>query len=223
MARPRLHPLDDLLDAAEHLATSGDPAGLTLRALATSAGASNGSIYHAFRSKEELLVRLWLRATARLRTIRDEAIQSAGGGDDAGHRAVVAMALSPAILAQRHPASAQLFFSWRRDQLFSADLAPDIVAELKTSQERFTGSLIGLAQRVWDRSDRIAVEAIAACVVDVPGGLISRRLREGGAVDAATQHRIEAAVRAILAVPLDPPRPRAPKKDAAPKTAASPR
>lgn len=62
MARARRHSLEDLLDVAEQLVTSGDPTGLTLRALATGAGASNGTIYHAFRSKEELLARLWLRS-----------------------------------------------------------------------------------------------------------------------------------------------------------------
>ncbi len=208
MARPRLHSHDDLLDVAEQLVTSGDPAGLTLRSLATSSGASNGTIYHAFRSKEELLARLWLRATARLGTIMKEAVRSAGQtahGSAAAQEAVVAVALAPVVLTRRHPASAQLFFAQRSDQLFSADLAPDVVASLEVEQKRFTGMLIALAAGVWDRKDRFAVESIAACVVDVPGGILRRALIEGRGVDDATERRIEAAVRAILAVPLDPP------------------
>jgi AcrR family transcriptional regulator len=212
VARPRLHPLDDLLDIAERLVTSGDPAGLTLRGLAASAGASNGTIYHAFRSKEELLARLWLRATARLGAVMEEAVRSAGDGrvgGEAGREAVVAVAASPVVLARTHPASAQLFFAQRSDQLFSSDLAPAILAELETVQKRFIGLLTFLAEAVWQRSDHIAVEAIAACVVDVPGGLLRRRLLEGRTVDSATERRIEKAVRAILSEPLDPaPRPR---------------
>jgi AcrR family transcriptional regulator len=212
VARPRLHPLDDLLDIAERLVTSGDPAGLTLRGLAASAGASNGTIYHAFRSKEELLARLWLRATARLGAVMEEAVRSAGDGrvgGEAGREAVVAVAASPVVLARTHPASAQLFFAQRSDQLFSSDLAPAILAELETVQKRFVGLLTFLAEAVWQRSDHIAVEAIAACVVDVPGGLLRRRLLEGRTVDSATERRIEKAVRAILSEPLDPaPRPR---------------
>ena len=62
MARPRTFSIDDLLDVAETIVTSGDATGLTLRALSAASGASNGSIYHLFRSKEELLARAWLRS-----------------------------------------------------------------------------------------------------------------------------------------------------------------
>lgn len=205
MARPRLHALDDLLDVAERLVTTGDPAGLTLRGLATSAGVSNGTIYHAFRSKEELLARLWLRATERLGAIMEESVDTAGAAAGDGTDAVVGVALSPVVLARRHPASAQLFFAQRSDQLFSADLAPEIGEALAAQQARFVGLLVALARGVWDRKDRIAIEAVAACVVDVPGGMLRRSLLEGRGADAATERRIEAAVRAILAVPLDPP------------------
>jgi len=205
MARPRLHSVDDLLDVAEQLVTSGDPAGLTLRSLASSAGASNGTIYHAFSSREELLARLWLRSTARLGAIMEEAVRSAGDGEEAELRAVVVVALSPIVLARRYPTSAQLFFGQRSDQLFSADLAPELLTALAAEQARFTGLLIMLAEGVWGRRDRIAVEAIAVCVVDIPGGLLRRPLLEGRGVDAVTERRIEAAVRAVLAIPLDPP------------------
>ncbi|HET8929332.1 MAG TPA: helix-turn-helix domain-containing protein, partial [Acidimicrobiales bacterium] len=76
MPRPRLHDRDDLLDAAERLVTSGDVHGLTLRGLAGAAGVSNGSIYHAFFSKDDLAARLWLRAAARLGAIRAEALDT---------------------------------------------------------------------------------------------------------------------------------------------------
>jgi hypothetical protein len=66
---------------------------------------------------------------------------------------------------------------------------------------------------VWERTDRFAVEAIAACVVDIPGGMLRRALIEGRPADEATERRIEAAVRAILALPLDPP----PRKTRSPR------
>ncbi|MBO0842374.1 MAG: TetR/AcrR family transcriptional regulator [Nocardioides sp.] len=203
MARPRLHALDDLLDVAEQLVTSGDTAGLTLRTLAARAGVSNGSIYHAFRSKEELLARLWLRASDRLGEIMTEALPEDTDGAD-GPTCVVAAALSPVSLARRHPISAQLFFAQRSDQLFSADVAPEVVEHLDKQQRQFTSLLIELAKAVWGRKDRAAVEAVAVCVVDIPGGLLRRTLMAGGTPDAAAETRIEAAVRAILALPLAP-------------------
>lgn len=207
MARRRLHALDDLLDAAEQLVIDSDPAGFTLRGLATTAGVSNGTIYHAFHSRDELLARLWLRATARLGVIINEALPAATGdlGPDKARQAVVDTALAPLVLARQHPASAQLFFAQRRDQLFSTDLTPTTAEELTRVQERFVARLILLAKQVWDRGDRIAVDAIAACVVDIPGGMLRRTLLEGGPLGAAIERRIEAAVRAVLTVPLDPP------------------
>lgn len=209
MPRQRLHSVDDLLDVAEHLVTSGDPAGLTLRALATSAGASNGTIYHAFGSREELLARLWLRATERLGALLAAAVadEQRSGAD-----AVVAAALAPVTFTREHPASAQLFFAQRSDQLFTADLPAALTDALAADRKRFAGLLAALAQGVWDRRDRYAVEAVAACVVDVPGGILRRALIEHRTADAASERRIEAAVRAILAEPLDPPPQRTKRK-----------
>ncbi|MGN6721282.1 MAG: TetR/AcrR family transcriptional regulator [Marmoricola sp.] len=202
MARPRLHTLEELLDTAEQLVTSGDPAGLTLRALATASGASNGTIYHAFRSKEDLLAQLWLRASGRLGAITADALEA--HSDASPIDTVVAVALAPLAFTRQHPASAQLFFAQRSDQLFSGDITPDLVDALTAEQKRFVGMLIALARAVWDRKDRLAVEAITACVVDVPGGMVRRTLIGGGRIDAAVEDRIEAAVRAILALPLPP-------------------
>lgn len=205
MARPRVHSLDELLDVAEQLVTNGDPAGLTLRSLAASAGASNGTIYHAFGSKEELLARLWLRATARLGAAIEEALGSCGENPA---DAVVAAAIAPVIFARRYPASSQLFFAQRSDQLFSEGLGHEILESLAAEQRRLTAVLVDLAMGMWGRKDRYAVEAVAACVVDVPGGMLRRALIEGRRPEAATERRIEAAVRGILAVPLAPPRKR---------------
>lgn len=201
MPRPRLHSLDDLLDVAEQQVTHGDPSGLTLRALAAASGASNGTIYHAFHSKEELLARLWLRASSRL----GEAMEEAAAHEAAGADLVVAVAVAPVTFARRFRPSAELFFAQRSDQLFSGDVSPDLVAALDAERRRLTGRLIELADSVWQRHDRAAVDAIAACVVDVPGGILKRALMEGRDADDAAARRIEAAVRAILALPLDPP------------------
>ncbi|OIJ27685.1 TetR/AcrR family transcriptional regulator [Nocardioides luteus] len=202
MSRQRLHTLDDLLDVAEQIVTSGDPSGLTLRSLAAAAGASNGTIYHAFGSKDVLLARLWLRSWCRLGDLMTEAMGERAG--TSGEDAVVAVALTPVEFVRRFPASARLFFAQRRDQLFSADLPPEIETELSSVQEKFVEVLIALARGVWGRGDRIAVEAIAVCVVDLPGGILRRCLLEDREADEATASRLEAAVRAILAVPLQP-------------------
>jgi AcrR family transcriptional regulator len=205
MARPRTHTVDELLDVAEQLVTSGDPAGLTLRSLAAAAGASNGSIYHAFKSKDQLLAQVWLRSWSRLGSLMSQALAAtAGSGRDTdGRDAVVAVALAPVEFARRYPSSARLFFAQRRDQLFSPELPAEMTAELQAVQERFVELLVTLAQGVWGRGDREAVEAVAVCVVDLPTGILRRLILEDRELDDATRARLEAAVRAVLA--LSPP------------------
>ena len=209
MPRPRTNDLDALLDVAERIATSTGPSGLTLRRLATEARVSNGSIYHSFSSKEELLARVWARAAQRMLTALEARVTAAltGGmtGEASGIEAVVAAALSPVDFAIEHPCAARLFFMQRRDQLFSPDLPQAASDELDSIQRTFTGVLIRLAQARWNRRDRVAVDAIAACVVDLPGGLMQRRLRSGDPLDDRTRAQIDAACRAILALELPPP------------------
>lgn len=206
MSRPRLHDLDDLLDVAERLVTDGDPAGLTLRTLATTARVPTGSIYHAFTSKDDLLARLWLRAAARLGTLQDDALGLwPPGADGSGREAIVAVALAPVRLAQRHPESARLFFAQRRDQLFSTDLPEAVTVELTAAQRRLVDRLVTLAHGAWDRTDRVAVDAVTACIVDVPTGLLRRVVLDGHRPDDVLEARVAAAVGGILGVPLDPP------------------
>jgi AcrR family transcriptional regulator len=204
MARPRTTDLDTLLDVAEKLATAGDPEGLTLRRLATEAGVSNGSIYHAFSSKEELLARVWIRAARRLlteQTAQVETSLSAASSVEDVDDTIVEAARWPAEFAIEHPSAARLFFGQRRDQLFSPDgLSSEITDELAAIQEAFTGVLVMLARARWNRADRHAVEAIAVCVVDLPGGLMQRKLVTGQGIGPQVGVHIEAACRALLAL-----------------------
>jgi AcrR family transcriptional regulator len=206
MARRRTTDLDTLLDVAERLATNGDPEGLTLRRLATEAGASNGSIYHAFSSKEELLARVWIRAARRLLTeqsARVERAVSSAASIDAADDAIVGAARWPVEFALEHPATARLFFGQRRDQLFSVDGLPSgITDELDAIQRAFTEVLVLLARARWNRADPIAVEWIAVCVVDLPGGLMQRKLVTGQSLGPQLTTQIEAACRSILALEL---------------------
>ena len=213
MPRPRTHDVDELLDVAEQIVTDAGPSGLTLRRLASAAGVSNGSIYHAFSSRDELLARVWLRTAQRFLRMQADRVEAALAGADsseAGVDTVVQAALTSVDFAEEHPVAARLFFMQRRERLLAPDLPEALAAELKSVQTTFTGVLKRLADAVWHRHDRAAVEAITACVVDLPTGLIRRQLESGPGLDEATGPRIAAATRAILALPL--PRPARPRR-----------
>lgn len=208
MPRPRTHDLDDLLDVAEQVVTAAGPSGLTLRGLASAAGVSNGSIYHAFSSKDELLARVWLRTARRFLRMQAEQVEAALADADStpsGVDAVVQAALTPVDFAARHPAAARLFFMRRRDQLFTPDLPEWLAEQLTSVQAEFTAVLLRLADAVWQRHDRVAVETVAACVVDLPTGLMRRQLETSHGLDELTGPRIAAAARAVLSLPIPTP------------------
>ncbi len=202
MPRPRIHDLDAVLDAAEHLAARSGPAAVTIRAVAAATGVSNGAIYHSFGSRAELLARAWLRAAHRfleLQTIHIDAALPAAPqpGSPACVDAVVAAARTPAVFARAHPDSSALLLTVSREQLLGDDLPDALAAELTGTDQALVRLMIRLAQAMWDRRDGPAVAVITTCLVDLPTAILLRRnqIRSPHA-----QRQLEAAVRAVLDV-----------------------
>jgi enoyl-CoA hydratase/carnithine racemase len=100
MARPRVHAPDALRDAAEKLLVEQGRARLTVRALAAEAGASNGSIYHAFGSLETLVASAWLRRARQFLDLQRRAVEGELAAGDV-RRAVQTAADAPALLAEQ--------------------------------------------------------------------------------------------------------------------------
>ncbi len=202
MPRPRIHDPDAVLDAAEHLAARSGPAAVTIRAVATATGISNGAIYHSFGSRAELLARTWLRAAHRfldLQTAQVDAVLPAAPqpGSAACVRAVAAAAATPALFAREHPDSSALLLTISREQLLGDELPEAIADELAGTDRALVGLMIRLAQAMWDRRDGRAVAVITTCLVDLPTAILLRRHQ----IDAPHARRqLDAAVRAVLDV-----------------------
>jgi AcrR family transcriptional regulator len=197
MARPRLHDLDALLDAAETLLAEGDDRAVTIRAVAQRAGASSGSLYHAFGSRNELLGRLWLRAARRflaLQAVAVDAELAAGEGWDAGVEATVVAALTLRDLRAASAPTADVLIRHRREALIDEGLPEELAAELRALDADLLGVLRRLADALFGLHDRRAVETVAVCVVDLPSALLDGR-RERLIDPAAT---LAAAVRGVL-------------------------
>ncbi|HMT04995.1 MAG TPA: helix-turn-helix domain-containing protein [Solirubrobacterales bacterium] len=204
MARPRTHDIDALLDSAEQLLADKGGSGVTIRALAAATGASSGSLYHAFGSRADLLAHIWLRAANRFIDLQEEEV----GGLKAERRepedaikATVAVASVPARIQAESPNTAKVLFRYRRDDILGQEISEDLKVRLESLDDRLLAVLRGLAEALWKRRDRPAVETVATCVVDLPTAiLINRRER---AIDPLIT--LEAAVRGVLQ--LTPPRP----------------
>lgn len=193
MPRPRLYDQDLILDAAERLAVESGPASVTIRAISSATGMSNGAVYHTFGSRAGVVGRAWLRAGRRFLAVQTESIDAAGDGI----AAVVAAAEAPAVFAEQYPHSSQLLWTVRRDELLGPDTPADIADELRDLDRLLVASMIRLARAVWDRKDAAAVDLITTCIVDLPTAILLQRNRIN---DPGARERLRAAVRAVLDV-----------------------
>ncbi len=200
-----MHDLDRLLDVAEGLVARDGLEGFTVRGLSAAAGVSNGAIYHAFGSVPALLGRTWLRAGNDFLELQTALVEPALAAADAVG-AVAAAADAPAAFALRRPAGARMLMSIRSDRLLGPQLPQEVAEALLGLERRLVALLVRLALAVWGRSDAAAVGVITSCVVDLPTALYGRELTgptlEPVEIPADLRRRLEAAVRAVLTVPL---------------------
>lgn len=113
MARPAKFSLDDLLDAAGRVLLE-EGRDITMAQIARAAGAPTGSVYHRFASREELLVRLWLRSVKRFQV----GFIRAGQRGEA-RSAVIEMALCVPRFCRDHPADAKATMLYRQKDLLA--------------------------------------------------------------------------------------------------------
>ncbi|GAB2451272.1 TetR/AcrR family transcriptional regulator [Nocardia tengchongensis] len=193
MPRPRMHNPDVVLDAAENLAVRSGPSTVTIRAVAAATGVSNGALYHAFGSRTELLCRTWIRAAQRFLAVQAEQV---GQAEDPV-AAVLAAAEAPAVFAEQHPLSTQLFLRVRRTDLFGDDLPEDQRAALDAPQRELVELMKQLARRLWERADPAAIDTLTICLVDLPTAILLHRDR---LANPLARRQLRAAVQAVLHV-----------------------
>lgn len=170
---------------------------MTIRALTDATGASSGTIYHAFGSREDLLGRMWLRAARRFLSAQNAAVDTALAKEtttESARRATVAVASVPYSLKADFPNSATVLLRYRRDDILGQKLSGELRSDLQNLDADLLRVLKRLAAALWAREDRPAIETIALCVVDLPTAiLISHRER---IIDPLAA--LEAAVRGVL-------------------------
>lgn len=191
-----------MLDAVESLTVASGPAAVTIRAVSSAVGVSNGALYHTFTSRSGLMARAWIRAARRFFDLQGTLIDRALADADA-HAAVVAAAEAPVVFAERHPDSSAVLWAVSREELLKSELPDEIGAELDDLHRLLIDAMIRLADTLWQRSDARAVDTITTCVVDLPTAIV---LSRGRLHDPTAREHLRASVRAVLDVGPPPPR-----------------
>ena len=200
MARPQLVDVDALLDHARAIWMAEGQSAVTIRALSSRSGVSNGAIYHHFSSRNHLLSQIWAREAAAFRAFQHEQIEEArksGTAEDA----VVAAALATGGYAQVEGAAVRVLFGSRPESLTADGVPPEVVKELRRHRTSATTLVSDLAEEVWGHTGDPAKRLMRHCVVDIPARIFMAAARPN---DALARYATEHAVRGVLAA--GPPR-----------------
>lgn len=196
MARPAKFTDDDLLDAARESVFRHGPAA-TIGQIAEAAGAPVGSIYHRFGSREELLIRLWIRGIRRfqhdllaLRSVADAAV------------ALESAATHVPRFCRDNPAEANVLTLYRQSALRSSAPEPlrDTVEHLNDDVFQVMAQL---TTRFYGRATKHRLQIVRTACQQSPYGLVRPYL---GRRDAATviptwlEDAVRVSTRAILTI-----------------------
>jgi AcrR family transcriptional regulator len=188
----RVFSTEAILDAAREVVIARGPRGATVEAIGTAAGVPVGSIYHRFRSIDELLARAWLRAVRRnqeralaVRASLERPLESA---------VAIALAMYDHCLAE--PEDTLLLDVLRRSDVLALELGP-LGEELETVNDEIVTLMGGLARALYGRADRHSRDLLLLALVDLPHGFAHRQLISGVATPAR-RRRLPTAVAAVL-------------------------
>jgi len=191
MARPEKFSADTILDgAAQAILAHGRTA--TMSQIAHSSGAPVGSVYYRFSSRDELLIRLWIRSVQHFQQ-GFIAASSEGPAPDA----VVATALHIPRFCREHPADAMALTLYRHaDLLHSAP--PPLRAAVSTVNDDVRAAVKNLARRRYTAVDERRMSLLDAAIRQCPYGLVRPFI--GTSVPQWVDDAVAASARAIAAL-----------------------
>lgn len=191
MARPPKFEHDQILDAAlSAVADHGRSA--TVAQVAAALGGPVGSIYHRYRSRQELLVALWLR---EIRGFHVGLMDAMTGHDP--QRALVGAAVHIPRYCRAHPRRAVAMTLYRRKALLD-DPPPSLADAVRTLNDAPDAAMDALCGRRYGRATPRRREIVVTAVRQCPYGLV--RPYVGGTVPGWIDAAVDAAAAAILAL-----------------------
>ncbi|HEX5656162.1 MAG TPA: helix-turn-helix domain-containing protein [Polyangiales bacterium] len=190
MARPALHSVDAMLDAARTLLLEHGVEHTTIQAIAAASGAPVGSLYNRFGSRAELLARLWLRAAGRsqaacLPLLEAEPLQ-----------AVLEVVRRLLAFTRSEPHDARLLASFRREDLLGA--SESLNASLAGLNEPVDRAVKELAKQLFGSARGEGARRVRLAMLELPLAAVRSYLLAGRAMPADLDPHVLRAARAIL-------------------------
>ena len=182
--------------AALRLVADRGPQAVTIAALAREVGAPTGSIYHRYRSREQLLAELWMDVVERF---QDGFVASLAQASDIG--GAVATARYMASWTREHPLEARLLLLHRRQDFMSGEWPPELAERAAALEPQIGSALRSYAARVFGRTDAETLSRLRYALLDAPfGGIkpyVQARRRLPPVVDDLVAQTAQAVLGAI--------------------------
>jgi AcrR family transcriptional regulator len=169
MPRPAKYDESRILSAAASLIAAQGPGAATITAIAGAIGAPNGSIYHRFRSRDELLGRLWL---AKAEFFQNRWAASLRESDP--RRAGLEAALSLPRAVREDFEGARVMLLHRREDFLSQGWPPAMKKEAERLGTQVKDEIANITRRLFGRNTSSARHTAAFAILDLPFAAVRR-------------------------------------------------
>jgi len=180
--------------AALRLVADRGPQAVTVAALAKELGAPTGSIYHRYRSREELLAELWMDVVEGFQS--GFVARLAGAEDVEG---AVEAALFMAAWTRDHPLEARLLLLHRRQDFVAGEWPADLVGRAAALEPQIGSALRTYAQRAFGRADSDTMARLRYALLDAPFGGVKPYVQARKRLPALVDDLVATTARAVLA------------------------
>ncbi|MBB3890618.1 AcrR family transcriptional regulator [Phenylobacterium haematophilum] len=193
MPRPAKFDEGQILDAAAALVSSRGPAAATMTAIKHALGAPSGSIYHRFRTRDELLGRLWL---SKAQAFQDRWMAALEEVDPVKAGLEAALSMPRQVRADFDGARVMLLH--RREDFMLDGWPPEMKAEAERLGRQIKQGLGQMTRRLFDLDTAATRRATAFATIDIPFSAVRRYVGEGGAPPPHVDALIERAYSAVM-------------------------
>jgi AcrR family transcriptional regulator len=193
MPRPAKHDEARILKAAASLVAARGPSAATITAIGHSIGAPNGSIYHRFRSRDELLGRLWLTKAAAFQANWARALEHPDP-----RAAGLEAALSLPRSARADLAGARILLLHRREDFLMRGWPTEMKREAERLGTEVSDQLAAITRRLFGRNTAAARQVATFAVLDLPFSAVRRFVANGEPPPALVDGLVTTAYRATI-------------------------
>jgi len=195
MVRPAKFDEGQILESARGLVAMHGPAAATMSAIARSARAPTGSIYHRFESRDVLLGEVWLRAAEAFQDAYFEVLRGTPA-----HDAGLAAALFFLGRVRADLAEARVLLLHRREDFVERGWPPAMEARAKRLKDQVDTELRDFSRRLCGRADPRTLRLVTYALLDAPFAAVRRHVAANETPPAFLDLPVTATYRAVLSL-----------------------